>query len=42
MMTFAANGKKKIAAGFEKRIAKGKMDSGQRLTQILELRSQQA
>ena len=24
--TFAANGKKKIAAGFEKRIAKGKMD----------------
>ena len=25
---FAANGKTKIAKGFEKRVAKGKMDSG--------------
>ena len=32
---FAANGKKKIAKGFEKRIAKGKIGSGQRLMQSL-------
>ena len=38
--TFAANGKKKIAAGFEKRIAKGKMT--QELLTLFWLRSQQA
>lgn len=37
---FAANGKKKIAKGFEKRIAKGKMT--QELLTLFWLRSQQA